>query len=578
MSGERKKAFEVKWRIENIRPWLQTMDDSLYSTPFPSKSMMNTRWKLRLSRKWWQAENCTSLTLHRYADDYPESIALNYELSFSEYDGSPLKSKTCTTKFAPKTVSQELILTGVEILEEKREAYFPRGVLTICCKLWMPWSTISKGGQCSIRSVIGRKCITLDGTIDYFSRLDYDSNVTVNFMSTSSEINFISFYVHLQTHGPMWFERIEVECKCFSSYSCKLFALNASGERTECVNSICLATLLTSHKSCSFQTSYSHGYFSDSKFLKNDTLTLQLEITYYPGIELECIEYDDSNYKKLTDESADLENVNSSNSEKVHSRNRHLLSTTLKEDLTSLYNDDSTDLENVNTSNSADVHSSPLDSLHLTKPEDKACDIDKNDSGNEDEYFYAAGKRRFPSTTLKEDLTTLYNDCLFCDTKLRTDTETFPAHRSVLSARSPVFKKMLTTDMKEKAGECINVPDISSDTVRRMLKFLYTDCTGDPKMHRAKDLYIASDKYDIASLKQHCSSFMKKNLCPANVCEVLVLADMHQDKDLESAAQEYVLTNDEEVFYSDEWKLFMKKLWLLSSTGYVLEIHEKINY
>ncbi|GBN01036.1 TD and POZ domain-containing protein 1 [Araneus ventricosus] len=318
----------------------------------------------------------------------------------------------------------------------------------------------------------------------------------------------------------MTFERTEVECKCFSSYSCKLFALKDGGERWECVNSIRLATLLSPHKSCSFDLNYYYNTFNCSEFLKNDALVFQLEITYYPGVESECIEYDDSNYKKVTDES--------------------------------------TDLENVNTSNSEDVHSSPLDSLHLTEPEDKACDIDKNDSSDEDECFDAAGKKHLPSTTLKEDLTSLYNDCLFCDTKLRTDTETFPAHRNVLSARSPVFKKMFMTEMKEKAGECINVPDISSDTVRRMLQFLYTDCTGHLDMQSAKDLYIASDKYDIVSLKKRCSSFIKRHLCPANVCEVIVLADMHQDKDLESAAHEFVLTYDKEVFVSDEWKLFMK--------------------
>ncbi|GBN61466.1 TD and POZ domain-containing protein 5 [Araneus ventricosus] len=401
----------------------------------------------------------------------------------------------------------------------------------------MPWSTISKGGQCSIRSVIGRKCVTLDGTIDYFSRLDFDSNVTVNFLSPSEEISFISFDVSRPQNRCMWFERTEVECKCFSSYSCKLFALNARGERTECVNSIRLATLLTSHKLCAFEINFMYGTFNCSAYLKNDTLTLQLEITCYPGVESAYIEYDDSNCKKLTDESADLEKGNSSNSEKVHS--------------------------------------SPTGCLHHSEHEEKPGDSEENESSDEHECFDAAGKRNFPSTTLKKDLTSLYNDRLFCDTKLRTDTETFPAHRNVLSARSPVFKKMFTTDMKEKAGECINVPDMSSDTVRRMLKFLYTDCTGDLEMQSAKDLYIASDKYDIASLKQHCSSFMKKNLCPANVCEVLVLADMHQDKDLESAAQEYVLTNDEEVFYSDEWKLFMKNYGCLAAQVMYLKFKKK---
>ncbi|GBN00599.1 TD and POZ domain-containing protein 5 [Araneus ventricosus] len=537
MSDRSKKSFEVKWRIENLRSWFETRNDTLYSPQFLPETLPNTCWKLRLSRKLHLAEKYITLALERDVENgHPEPIDLNYELSFLACDGSALKSRSCTTKFAPKTVSQELNVKEVKSLEEKKEDYLPEGVLTVCCKLWKAWST-SKGGRCSIQSVIGIKCIILDGTIDNFSRLNYDSNVTVNFMSTSSEINFISFDVHLQTHGPMWFERMEVECKCFSSYFCKLFALNARGQRTESITKANLVTLLTSHRSCAFQTTYSHRYYSDSKFLKNDTLTLQLEITYYPGVESEYIEYDDSNDKKLTDESADLEHVNSSNCEKAHF--------------------------------------SLLGSLHLSEHGEIPCDIEKYESSDEDECFYAAGERHLPSTTLKEDLTSMYNERLFCDTKLRTDTETFPAHRNVLSARSPVFKKMFTTDMKEKAGECINVPDISSDTVRRMLQFLYTDCTGDLEMQSARDLYIASDKYDIASLKQRCSSFMNKNLCPANVCEVLVLADMHQDKNLESAAQEYVLTNDEEVFYSDEWKLFMKNYSGLAAQMMYLKFTKK---
>ncbi|GBN01027.1 TD and POZ domain-containing protein 1-like [Araneus ventricosus] len=526
MSDQIKKAFEVKWRVENLRSWLQPTDDSLYSSQFLAETLANTRWKLRLSRKWHLAEKCISLALERDVDDHLKPIDLNYELSFLACDGSALKSKSCITKFALNTVSQELKVTGAEILGEKKEAYLPEGVLTICCKLWKAWSTISKGGECSIRSVIGKKCVTLEGNIDYFSRIGY-SNVTLNFMSLSSEISFISFDVGRQQNEYMTFQRMAVECKCFSSYSCELFFLGARGKHTKCVSDKYLATLLRPQKPCSFNLDYRYNELNIARYLKNDALAFQLEITYYPGVESECIEYADSNYKKLTDESTDLENVNSSNSE--------------------------------------DVHSSPLDSLHITEPEDKACDIDKNGSGDEDEYFCAAGKRHLPSTTLKEDLTSLYNDCLFCDTKLRTDTETFPSHRSVLSARSPVFKKMFTTDMKEKAGECINVPDISSDTVRRMLQFLYTDCTGYLDMQSAKDLYIASDKYDIASLKKRCSSFIKKNLCPANVCDVIVLADMHQDKDLESAAHEFVLIYDKEVFGSDEWKLFMKNFSSLSA-------------
>ncbi|GBN61470.1 TD and POZ domain-containing protein 3 [Araneus ventricosus] len=331
----------------------------------------------------------------------------------------------------------------------------------------------------------------------------------------------------------MKFERVEVECKSFRLCSCKLFALDATGKRVNLISDG-LSTLLSSYKLCEFESFYSSYGIISKGYLQSNTLKLELEITYSPAVELELIEYELYNFEKL---SSGDKGINIAN------------------------------LENLNFSFSND--------LQMSQHEEKHNDTADEQSRYEDAHFVASRMGHALSTTLKQDLTSLYEDRLFSDTKLRTDTETFPAHRCVLSARSPVFKKMFTTDMKEKAGECINVPDISSDTVRRMLQFLYTDCTGDLEMQSAKDLYIASDKYDIVSLKERCSSFIKKNLCPSNVCEVLVLADMHQDKDLESTAQEYVLTNDEEVFYSDEWKLFMKNYSCLAAQVMYLKCTKK---
>ncbi|CAL1298356.1 unnamed protein product [Larinioides sclopetarius] len=163
-----------------------------------------------------------------------------------------------------------------------------------------------------------------------------------------------------------------------------------------------------------------------------------------------------------------------------------------------------------------------------------------------------------PLSTFKNDMKTLYNDHLFSDIVLRTDTEEFQAHRSILSARSPVFRSMFSTDMKEKADKCVEISDLSSDTVRRMLLFLYSDFVEELNLKSAKELYFAADKYDIISLKRRCAVFMQRNLCPSNVCEVLVLADMHQDRDLKSAVYDYIQKNDKKVFASDEWKLFME--------------------
>ncbi|CAL1298355.1 unnamed protein product [Larinioides sclopetarius] len=286
----------------------------------------------------------------------------------------------------------------------------------------------------------------------------------------------------------MTFETKHVDSEHFSFYTCELFLFTSRWKKKPYAGNSELCKLLNPNKKWTF---LGYNFCNIIYHTKRDILTLQLEITYTPAVVEENIEYE---CQKSSSSDQGIETC-------------------------------------LNTSDPENVHLSTLNYLQASDDADKPFVTQENSSAYEENCFDASSMGHVLSTSLKQDLTTLHGDQLFCDTKLQTDTETFPAHRCVLSARSPVFKKMFTTDMKEKAGESINIPDISSDTIRRMLQFLYTDCTGVLDLQSAKDLYIASDKYDIATLKQRCSFFMKKNLCSSNVCEILVLADMHQDKD-----------------------------------------------
>ncbi|GIY04282.1 speckle-type POZ protein [Caerostris extrusa] len=76
---------------------------------------------------------------------------------------------------------------------------------------------------------------------------------------------------------------------------------------------------------------------------------------------------------------------------------------------------------------------------------------------------------------LIDDMKSLYSDPAMSDMRLRTETETFQVHAAVLSARSPVFRAMFTTDMKEKNNGCVDIPDIDNDTLRQLILYMYTD-------------------------------------------------------------------------------------------------------
>ncbi|GBM11953.1 Speckle-type POZ protein [Araneus ventricosus] len=162
------------------------------------------------------------------------------------------------------------------------------------------------------------------------------------------------------------------------------------------------------------------------------------------------------------------------------------------------------------------------------------------------------------SNALLDYVKSLYDENFLCDVKLKTSTSTFPAHKLILSAFSSVFKAMFSNDMIEQDTNCVNIEDLSDDTISRMLLFIYTTRVEDLTWENASFLYAAADKYAILSLKDFCSSYIKDNLSLSNACEVLLLSDFHGDSDLKSIVQKYILQHGKQITNSEEWKALMQ--------------------
>ncbi|GIX81475.1 speckle-type POZ protein B [Caerostris extrusa] len=107
--------------------------------------------------------------------------------------------------------------------------------------------------------------------------------------------------------------------------------------------------------------------------------------------------------------------------------------------------------------------------------------------------------------------------------------------------------------MRETHGDTVDIEDISDDTLKRMLEYLYTADVEGLQWESAIDLYKAADKYEILSLKDKCSSFMKFNLTPTNAYEILLLSDLHMDGDLKTCVQNFIVKHDKEIFVTDDW-------------------------
>ncbi|GIY87142.1 TD and POZ domain-containing protein 3 [Caerostris extrusa] len=128
------------------------------------------------------------------------------------------------------------------------------------------------------------------------------------------------------------------------------------------------------------------------------------------------------------------------------------------------------------------------------------------------------------SSTLAGDLRCLYDNHDLCDGTIHVENASFPIHKVILGARSPVFKAMFTHEMKENMGKSIDIPDLDAETVRLMLKFIYTDIVEDLQTESAAGLYFAADK--------------------------------HHDSSLKNLAKGYIWKHEDHLILSDEWKNF----------------------
>ncbi|GBN47813.1 Speckle-type POZ protein [Araneus ventricosus] len=157
--------------------------------------------------------------------------------------------------------------------------------------------------------------------------------------------------------------------------------------------------------------------------------------------------------------------------------------------------------------------------------------------------------------SIVDDLKFLYTSQTLNDVEIKTKKTTFPAHITVLSARSPVFRELFQTSLKES----VEMEDVEDDIVRRLLLFLYTDVMESLQWNIAKRLYCVAVEYKVERLKIKCSSFFMENINSTNATEILVLADQQQDSDLKENVEKFILRNEREMYGSKEWVEFAEK-------------------
>ena len=155
---------------------------------------------------------------------------------------------------------------------------------------------------------------------------------------------------------------------------------------------------------------------------------------------------------------------------------------------------------------------------------------------------------------LQLDFTSLLESGTLADVTLQVEGTQLPAHKTVLAARSPVFRAMFNYDVREKSEQTVHIVDLKADVVREMLTYIYTD-TSPNASKMAADLLIAADKYDLGRLRLICEDVLSRDLKVNNVVEVLQLADEYNADHLKQRCVEFFHTHAEEIVQLPMWKI-----------------------
>ncbi|GBO21662.1 TD and POZ domain-containing protein 3 [Araneus ventricosus] len=147
------------------------------------------------------------------------------------------------------------------------------------------------------------------------------------------------------------------------------------------------------------------------------------------------------------------------------------------------------------------------------------------------------------------------------DVTLKCGSTSIPAHKLILSARSPVFAAMFSNPMKENHENQVDIADVDASVLRAVVIYIYTGKTPNLTVSSASKLLFTADKYQLLDLKRVCCDFLKKNVSVQNILRILILGDMHAE-DMKSFALDYICNQFPQFSVlenTEEWKTLRKE-------------------
>jgi len=131
--------------------------------------------------------------------------------------------------------------------------------------------------------------------------------------------------------------------------------------------------------------------------------------------------------------------------------------------------------------------------------------------------------------------------------------ESFPVHRMVLGARSSYFQVLFNRRFVESETGQVNIEDMASETLKAVIEYMYTGKFKDIES-KARELLVASERFDLLLLKKYCEEWLISNLKKDNAVDLFILADEQNSEKLRLKAKQMIVENGAEIINQDGWK------------------------
>jgi len=160
---------------------------------------------------------------------------------------------------------------------------------------------------------------------------------------------------------------------------------------------------------------------------------------------------------------------------------------------------------------------------------------------------------KHPRRTL-EAMTVLRKHHELCDVVLIVGPRKIFAHRVVLSASSPYFHAMFTSELAESRQPEITIRDVDEVAMELLVDFCYTSSIA-VEEGNVQTLLPAACLLQLVEIQDVCCEFLHKQLDPSNCLGIRAFADTHACKDLLRKADKYTQQHFAAVMESEEFML-----------------------